>query len=60
MNLITKKLISRGYKLKEFAKMMGISVQHCYNLNKLKNKRFSQQQLKVLNECLGEDWREIL
>lgn len=60
MTTITKQLKRRGYKLKDFASMMGISVQHCYNLNKLKNKRFSQQQLKVLNECLGDDWREIL
>lgn len=60
MKTITYELKKRGYKLKEFASMMGITVAHCYNLNKLKNKRFTEKQLKVLNECLGDDWQEVI
>lgn len=60
MKMITKLLKKRGYKLKDFASMMGITVAHCYNLTKLKNKRFSAKQLKVLNECLGEEWQKVI
>lgn len=60
MNKLTKKLKRNGYKLKDFANMMGVSVQHCYNLGKLKNKRFNQKQLSILNECLGDDWQEVI
>lgn len=60
MNNLTKQLKRKGYKLKDFAQMMGVSVQHCYNLKKLKNKRFSQKQLNVLSDCLGTDWQEVV
>lgn len=60
MTTITKELKKRGYKLKDFASMMGITVAHCYNLKKLKNKRFTAKQLNVLTECLGDDWKEVI
>jgi hypothetical protein len=60
MNSLTKRLKRKGYKLKDFAQMMGVSVQHCYNLKKLKNKRFTLWQLIVLKSYLGDDWEEVV
>lgn len=60
MKTLTKNLRTKGITLNEFAFRMGISRQHCYNLAKLKKKSFSVKQLKVIKECLGENWEELL